>query len=290
MKKIIIMSLFLALVGCQKATVQVEKPVFTLDTYPVVDGSTVTIPFSEALMADLTSKTIEEVRPYVLHNKTHEAYVNLINGSADIIFVTSPSAEELQLATTAGVEMEVIPIVSEAFVFITHKDNPVNNLTIEQIQKIYTGEISNWKDVGGADVAIRPFQRPVNSGSQTGFLDLVMKTVVPMVAPTELVSGGMGELIEAIATYKNQADAIGYTYYYYVTDMWTNTNVKLLNVNGVYPNPTTIANGKYPIHTSYYAVIRKTEAVDSDVRKMIAYILSDAGQTLAEGAGYVKVD
>ena len=116
MYKSLLMRLFLILVllpltAC--APKVVEPPLFTLETLPILDGSTVTIPMDEALVAKLTRKTIEEVRPYVFHNKTHDAYVNLIQGKADLIFVTSPSAEELALAASSGVVLEIVPIVCQ---------------------------------------------------------------------------------------------------------------------------------------------------------------------------------
>lgn len=289
MKKCMTIMIFLLLLtgpllGCGK-----EKLTFSLDNYPRVDGSTVTIPLSEAIAAKLTGLPIEEVRPHILHNKTHQAYVNLIDGEADIIFVTSPSEEELALAEEKGVVLEVIPIVSEAFVFLTHADNPVQSLTLEEIRQIYAGAITNWSEVGGADVPIVAYQRPVNSGSQTGFLDLVMKDLEPMEPPTEQVVAEMGMLIDAVAAYDNVPDALGYSYYYFVVDMWGNDNVKLLEVDGVYPNHETIQSGEYPVKTAYYAVIRADEPSNSPVRSMIAWILSDEGQNLAEESGYVKL-
>ena len=272
------------LIGCQN-----KKPAFTLENYPKVDGSTVTIPLSEAIAAKLTGLTIEEVRPYILHNKTHQAYVNLINKKADIIFVTSPSEEELALANDASILLEVIPIVSEAFVFLTHQDNPVKNLTLEEIRHIYAGKITNWSEVGGKAIPIVAYQRPVNSGSQTGFLDLVMRDLTPMTPPKERIVAGMGELIDAVAAYENVPDALGYSYYYFVVDMWGNENVELLEVDGVYPEKETIRTGEYPVKTAYYAVIRGDEPKNSPVRQMVEWILSDAGQNLAEEAGYVKI-
>lgn len=268
-----------------------DKPslIFTPENYPVVDGSTVTIPLSEAFAAELMEMPVEEARQYIVHNKTHQAYVNLIEGKADIIFVTSPSAEEKQLAKDKNVELIVTPIVSEGFVFLTSAENPVKGLTMKEIQDIYMGKIKNWKDVGGSDVPIVAYQRPVNSGSQTGFLDLVMKGLTPMEAPTEQVMAEMGELIDAVAAYSDQPDGIGYSYYYFVTDMWGNEKVKLLEVNGVFPDNLTISSGKYPIKTAYYAVIRGNEQENSPVRKMLKWILSKEGQAAAQEAGYVKV-
>ena len=266
-----------------------RPPQFSLETYPRVDGSTATIPLSEAIAASLLKMNLEEVRPYILHNKTHQAYVRLIDGDVDIIFVTSPSEEKLQLAAERGVKLEVVPVVSEGFVFLVSAENPVKGLSVEQIRGIYSGKIVNWKEVGGEDVPIVAYQRPVNSGSQTGFLDLVMKDLKPMSPPTERVLAGMGELIDAVAAYDNEPDALGYSYYYFVTDMWGNDKVRLLEVDGVYPDKTTISQASYPFRTAYYAVIRSDEEKNSAVRQMLAWILSDKGQEVAEGAGYVKV-
>lgn len=260
-----------------------------MDEYPKVDGSTVTIPLSEAVAASITNQTVEAIRPYILHNKTHQAYVNLIEKTADLIFVTGPSQEELELAKEANVELERVPIVSEGFVFLTHKDNPVESLSVSEVQDIYMGKITNWKEVGGEDLPIVAFQRPVNSGSQTGFLDLVMKGKTPMEAPTEKVIAEMGTLVDAVANFDQSTAAIGYSYYYYVTDMWVNDNVKLIEIDDVYPNQESISEGTYPFTTAYYAVFRKDSPQDSNVRKVVDFILSKAGQTLMEENGYVKV-
>lgn len=286
MKKTLIISLMalvMLLSGCTP-----KPPEFTMETYPRVDGSTVTIPLSEAVAAKLTKQTVDEVRPYILHNKTHQAYVNLIEGSKDLIFVTSPSEEELNLAAEKYVELEVIPIVSEAFVFLTHKDNPVKGLSVDQIKSIYEGKITNWSEVGGPNEAIKAFQRPVNSGSQTGFLELVMKGATPMEPPKEQIIAEMGMLIDVVASYENKMASIGYSYYYFVVDMWGNEAVKLLEVDGVYPDAESISSKAYPLTTAYYAVIRKDSPKDSPERRVIEYILSEEGQQLMEESGYVK--
>jgi ABC-type phosphate transport system, periplasmic component len=231
---------------------------------------------------------LDEARQYILHNKTHPAYVNLIYGKADLIFVTGPSEEELKLAEDQGVELEIIPVVHEGFVFLANKDNPVEGLTLEQIRGIYTGKITNWKEVGGSDMPITPYQRPVNSGSQTGFLEMVMKEEIPMEPLMEQVVAEMGALIDAVAAYDNEPSAIGYSYYYFVMDMWGNDQIKLLSVDGIYPDKDTIRDGSYPLNTAYYAVIRKDEPENSPVREIIDWLLTEEGQLLAEEAGYVR--
>ncbi len=266
-----------------------RDPSFTIETYPEVDGSTVTIPLSEALMAALTDLPVDEVRPYILHNKTHQAYINLIENRADLIFVTSPSEEELELAESAGVTLEVIPVVSEAFVFLVNSDNTIESLSREEIILIYTGVITNWNELGGPDVPIIAYQRPLNSGSQTGFLDLVMEGRTPMDPPTGQVIAEMGTLVDAVAAYTNEPDALGYSYYYFVMDMWGAENIKLLQIEEVAPTPETISSGQYPFKTAYYAVIRSDEAENSPARQVIAWLLSEEGQKLAEETGYVRI-
>lgn len=289
---LLILFLMIFSTGCREKTPATEPssppPAFTPETYPAIDGSTVTIPLSEALAGRLMDLPLDEARQYVLHNKTHPAYVNLIYGKADLIFVTGPSEEELKLAEDQGVELEVIPVVHEGFVFLANEDNPVEGLTLEQIRGIYTGKITNWKEVGGPDMAITAYQRPVNSGSQTGFLEMVMKEETPMEPLMEQVVAEMGALIDAVAAYDNKPSAIGYSYYYFVMDMWGSDQIKLLSVDGIYPDKETIRDGSYPLNTAYYAVIRKDEPENSPARKIIDWLLTEEGQRLAEEAGYVR--
>lgn len=261
---------------------------FTPDTFPRIDGSTATIPLSEQIAADTMQLPIEEARMHVLHNRTHQAYLNLIEGDADIIFVTSPSEEELQMAAEAGVELDIYPVVKEGFVFLVNEDNPVTGLTGQEIRAIYSGEITNWSTVGGKDAEIIPYQRPVNSGSQSGMLALVMKNTPLMKAPSHYYPGEMDGLVEAISSYDNAENAIGYSYYYFVSEMYFRKGIRLLAVDGVEPGPETIRNGSYPYTTAYYAVLRKNEPKESGARKLLEWLQQHGRETI-EKAGYVPM-
>ncbi|MDR1573871.1 MAG: substrate-binding domain-containing protein, partial [Clostridiales Family XIII bacterium] len=164
------------------------------EKYPRVDGSTLTIPFSEAVAATVMDLPSEEARLYVLHNKTHEAYMNLIDGNADIIFATPPSEEELAHAKERGVELRLIPILNDAFVFFVNAENPTDDVNRDALVGIYSGKIKNWSELGGEDAPINAYQRPENSGSQTGLIDLVMKGTPLAPAPTEKVFAEMGDI------------------------------------------------------------------------------------------------
>ena len=263
-----------------------EKPIFTNENYPRIDGSTATLPLAEAFKANFTGTKLEDVE--VQHNKTHSAYVNLINGDTDLILVTYPSEDELKLAKQNNVELEIVPIVKEAFVFFVNKENVVDNLTLEQIQQIYSGKITNWKQVGGSDTKILAYQRPTNSGSQSGMLELVMKNIKMIEPQKENIAMSMADIIDVISDYKNKDSAIGYSYYYYATTMYTKDTMKLLSVNGVKPTYDNIKNGLYSIQTAYYAVIRKSELEDSNTRKLLNAMKSERGQNVAKEAGYVQ--
>lgn len=270
----------------EKKAVQNQEKIFSEEDYPKIDGSTATLPLAEAFKADFTGVDIEDVE--VTHNKTHNAYVNLINGDTDLILVTYPSEDEQKLAEEKNVELEIVPIVKEAFVFFVNKENPVDNLTLEQVQDIYSGKIKNWKEVGGDNEKIIAYQRPENSGSQSGMLSLVMQGKKMMEPVTETVAQSMADIVDVISDYNNGKTAIGYSYYYYATKMYTTNSMKLLSIDGTAPTYDNIKTGLYNIQTAYYAVIRKDEPKDSDARKLLNAMKSERGQNVAKEAGYVQ--
>ena len=118
------------------------EPIFTLENCPKVDASLATQPLTSAMIKNFTGEDVKDED--LNYSNTHPAYVKLINDEVDLIVVTEPSEEELALAKEKGVDLEVIPVVKEGFVFYVNGNNKVESLTLEQIQKIYTGEITNW--------------------------------------------------------------------------------------------------------------------------------------------------
>ena len=249
-----------------------------------LDGSTATIPLSEGILLERFGTAAG-----LTHNRTHEAYARLIGGESDLIFVTYPSEAELELAETAGVELEIIPVVKDALVFLRNTANGVESLSRRQIRGIYTGGITNWSEIGGADEPITAFQRPENSGSQTLFLKLAMDGLAPSPPPLELRPAGMGDLVDAVADYDNAPGALGFSVFYYVSDMYGSPNVTLMAVDGVAPTRYTIAAGTYPYITYYYAVMRKDTPEGHPMRELIGWLLTDEGQAAARRAGYVPM-
>jgi phosphate transport system substrate-binding protein len=135
----------------------------------------------------------------VINSQTHGAFMNLIDGEADIIVVSShPSPDEKAHAAEAGVTLIETPIAIDAFVFIVNEANPVKDLTIDQIRKIYTKQIINWSQVGGTDSEMKVFTRPRNSGSEETMRALVMGDIEPAEFPESQQVVGMGAVFPEI--------------------------------------------------------------------------------------------
>lgn len=203
------------------------------------------------------------------YQNTIRGFDALVDGSVDLFFTAHPSKEQMQSAEDKGVELEIVPIGLEAFVFFVNKDNPVDGLTTEQIRSIYRGEITNWKDVGGASRMIDPLTRVEGSGSQTMMDKFMDGNMLSTRHPLSIFGGG-----------------IGYSFRYYLSGMVADDDVKMLAVDGIYPNAENIRNGSYPISTSFYVVYRKDNQ-NENVGKLVEWLLSDEGQTMIEACGYV---
>lgn len=277
-------------------------------TFPNVDGSTVCVPmavefarqhlnFDDHQSCNITSFSTTHWAYMNLFDKTDcgqvgflykDSFLNVTLGSVDLVLATHPSEEELKEAEAKGAGLILEPVCYDAFVFITHKDNPVESLTVQQIKDIYSGKIKNWKDVGGKNEKIRAFQREANSGSQTAMEHLVMGGT-NMIDPIEVtVIEGMGELVEAVAEYENETASIGYTYRYYIDNLYKNDEIKTIAVEGVSPTDENIRSGAYPYTTNYYGVIRKEE--ENNVGgKFLRWILSEEGQKCVSQAGYIAM-
>ena len=254
--------------------------------WPRIDGSTATIPLTAALV-DFIAFALDHQPPE--HSTTPYAYYKLINGLADLIFVTYPSENEFKMASDEGIELEIIPVVKDALVFLVNVENPVNNVSLSDLRDIYTGKITSWDAVGGARESIVPYQRNADSGSQTLFLKLLMDGRTPMTPPTEWIPETMGGLVESVSYYDNAKSALGYSVFYFVNDMYKNDQFKLLGIDGVAPTRDSIMSGEYPLDDCYYAVMRKDTPADSPLRSIVDWLLSDAGQDLAVSAGYIPL-
>ena len=260
---------------------------FTEDNYPVLDGSTSTKPLATAVTSIMLGIPRSEADKKLEFHKTSQSFRYLMDGNADMLICAQPADSVFELMEEENFEYEMEAFSAEALVFVVNTSNPVESLTTEQIQKIYTGEITNWKEVGGEDKEIVAVQRNKEAGSQVMMEKLVMGDLEMMEAPLELMPGDMSGLIQVVKSFDNSAGAIGYTPYYYATNMKMADGLKIIKVDDVMPDNETIASGEYPFRTSYFVVIPKSTPDDAPSRILFNWILGEDGQKLVEMEGYV---
>jgi ABC-type phosphate transport system substrate-binding protein len=264
-------------------------PHIPVEDYPMVDGSTATLPLSYALMAQSTGISEEDAKIAIRHSKTTESFYALIAGESQLLLVYEPSAYVFDYAADMGVTLEMKPIGRDALVFLVNDGNPVESLSHEQIIGIYTGKITNWAQAGGDDLDITAYQRIANSGSQVMMEKQVMQGIEMADAPSSLRPGDMGVLVDEIASYIDTPSAIGYSVFYYVNNMYIKENIRLMNVDGVAPTNETIASGAYPYTQDFYAVIRTDSAPDSPERVLYNWLDSEDAAEMLTRLGYVPV-
>lgn len=268
---------------------EIQLPSISKEDYPQVDGSTATLPLSIALYQLVTGVSAEEAELGIVHTKTTNAYNRLIfDSGTELVLAYEPAPSVYELMEQEGVNLIIKPIGKDALVFMANEGNQVSSLTSRQMIDIYTGKIKNWNQVGGADKAIMAFQRPIDSGSQTLMEKLVMegRSMDPDV-PQASVIGEMGELIEAVASYNNEENALGYSVYFYARNMFVKPGLRFMEVDGVLPSNETIKNGTYPYVNEFYAAIREDEPKDSSAYELFEWLTTADGQALVEELGYV---
>ena len=274
--------------------------------YPSIDGSTVCVPLAMELARQWLDLPEEDLNGFVSFSTTPYAYDRLFHGKAnpmvtiasrgvmmedthpvDLVLGTGPNADERRAAEEAGVKLRMVPVCYDAFVFLVNSKNPVDSLTVKQIRDIYTGAIARWEEVGGpAESLIAAYQRPHGSGSQTAMEELVMDGFQLQAAESNYISNGMADLIAQVGNFDNSANAIGYSYLYYVDSLYKSGSLKVLAVDGVAPTAENLQSGAYPFTVYYYAVYAEGNAV---AERFADWLVSEEGQACVKQAGYVPL-
>lgn len=205
------------------------------------------------------------------YKNTVRGYQAIVDGTTDILFCAGPSAEQMRYAEEKGVELVYVPVGLEAFVFFVNEQNPVDNLTVEQIRKIFACDYTNWSEVGGPNRIINPVTRLEGSGSQTAFESVMGGQKIGKKSPLAITGA-----------------SIGFSFRYYMDGIVGNDTVKMISLNGVYPSAENIQNRTYPIVTQFYAICRKDND-NPNIPILIEWLLSDEGQRLIEETGYVRI-
>ena len=278
------------------------------NNYPRVDGSTSTYPLNAIIACKLLGVDYEWVQSLggtwgIYHNlhdifgnlyvwdvikssQTHQSFINLIDKEADLILTARKlSPDEKAYANAAGVSLIETPVALDAFIFIVNPNNPIKSLSVKQIQDIYTGKITNWKEVGGNDAPINPYMRNANSGSQELMESLVMKDLDFREFPEAPdIIHSMEGVIDVIGADMN---SICYTVYYYKHQILRETLTKTIAVEGIFPDAESISNNSYPLAAEVYTVIRSDLDKSSMAYKLYEWLQSKSGQDVIAESGYI---
>ncbi len=284
--------------ACQRYASSLAEQFGFNENMPVIDGSTSTYPFTEAVYTQLFLNGWTHPLYPAAHSKSHASYQRLINKEVDMLFASVyPASDVLQLAEEKGVELELIPIAYDAMIFFTNAENPAEGLTKAQISDIYVNNAySNWSELGGSDALLYPYCRNNDSGSHAQMEKHFLNgnAIHPEVQKeTSMTMSNVLTDVMASQTAEPVGYGLGYSIYYYFhnMDLFYNTRseLKLLAIDGVHPTDETIADGSYPLANNTYIVLRKDTPPDAPARKMAEFMLTEAGQACVELAGYGKL-
>ncbi len=165
----------------------------------------------------------------------------------------------------------------DGIVMVVNPKNPISDLSLDQINKIYTGEIRNWKEIGGADAPIVLIGREAGSGTRDGF-ESVTNTKEKCKYRQELTSTG-----DLITTVAQNVNAVGYASLSAVSK-----KVKGLSVGGVTASEETVKDGSYKLQRPFVLVTKKGKALSADAQKFVDYTFSAEAKPLFDKAGVVS--
>jgi len=318
---IMLIALFslLMMEACGKSDIDGDSngdiPGLNIANYPVTDGSDSTEPLRKMLCAKLFGFEYKwELNPLapdqvpnvlsiiftcsddekwhlcndcLLNNNTHQSFVNILDNSVELIITArSISRDEQLYANEKNVSIQSKPIAKDALAFIVNPKNPIKSLTIAQIQAIYTGQITNWKEVGGKDAPIVPFIRNRNSGSQEKFETMVMNGLTIGDFPELQIGASMMSPYWQIQC---NEDGIAFTPFYYYNVMVNDGTTKAISVNDIPVNSQTIKEGTYPYVTDVYGSVRTDIDKNAKAYKIYEYLTTEKGQDIIEESGYVPL-
>ena len=238
-----------------------------------VSGSTSVGPTMEVLAEDY-QKANEGVTIEVQQVGSSAGITNTIDGTSQIGMSSRDLKDEEK---SEGLEEYQIAI--DGIAVITNTANDVKDLTMDQIKDIYTGKITNWKEVGGKDAQIVVVSREDGSGTRDGFQEIVGFESEELTGDAQ-ISDGSGNIK---TTVQGNENAIGYISFGYLDD-----SINSVKIGGVEPTEENVYNDSYPISRPFL-LVTKGEATD-DAKAFIDYILSDDGQNTIKEEGFMSIN
>lgn len=249
------------------------------ETKIVIDGSTTVGPISKAF-ADFYKENHSGVNITISESGSGNGVKSLMNNACDIANMSRfMKPAEFKSCVDKGILPVAHVVAFDGLAVVVNPKNPVKALTVSQIAGIYTGKISNWKQLGGEDAKIVVVSRDTNSGTYETFNELVLKKAA-ITKDAEYV-GSNGQARTRVNTTKN---AIAYVGLGFADD-----TVKPLSVEGILPAAKSVSTGKYPIARPLYMFTNGYPKMGSDVYNFVTLHLSKEGREIVSDLGYIPV-
>jgi phosphate transport system substrate-binding protein len=244
-----------------------------------IDGSTTVGPIAKAF-AEYFMAANPDVNITVSESGSGNGAKSLVNSTCDVAAMSRPMKDsEFKAAADKGLQPVAHVVALDGLPILVHPSNPVQDLTVEQVRKIYLGEITNWKDVGGPDKTIVTISRDTNSGTYETFEGLVMSKQ-KIHEGCEYV-GSNGAIRQRV---QSTPAAIGYAGLGFV-----DKTVKAVKVNGIYPSAETVQTGEYPIARPLFMYTNGYPKLGSALYRFVTIHLTEDGQEMVEEIGFVPV-
>ena len=235
-----------------------------------ISGSTSVGPTIEVL-AEAYEKN-NDVKIEVQQVGSSAGIKNTMEGTSDL----GMSSRDLKDEESQSVEGTKIAI--DGIAVITNKNNKVEDLTVEQVKDIFTGKITNWKEVGGADAEIVVVSREEGSGTRDGFQDILEFESEELIKSAQICDGS-GNIK---STVEGNENAIAYISFGYVKD-----GIKSVKIDSVEANDENVVAGKYPISRPFLLVNKKDNLSDG-AKAFVDFIMSEEGQNIVAEEGFIK--
>lgn len=244
----------------------------------VMDGSTTVGPIAKAFAEYYMGKH-PDVNITVSESGSGNGAKAIVNGTADIGNLSRPMKDtEIEAAREKGVNAVEHIVAMDGIALVVHPSNPVQALTLDQLQKIYMGEIRNWSQLGGPDQKIVVISRDTNSGTFETFETLVMKS--ERITDRAEYVGSNGAIRQRVMTTDGAIGYVGLAF----TD-----GVKALDIEGVAPTPETVNDKTYPIARPLYMYTNGEPAEGSLLADFLNLYKTADGKKIIEEQGFVAI-
>ena len=208
----------------------------------------------------------------------------LINGTTEICEASRSmkDSEKAQLKEKAGAGPEEIVVAKDGLSVYLNDSNPLNELTMDQLKGIFTGKITNWKEVGGSDAKIIPYSRENSSGTYVFFKEHVLNNAD--YTPRAQAMPGTAAVVNAVSKEKS---SIGYGGAAYAKGIKVIKVKKDAGSTGIAPSDATVKNGTYPLSRPLFFYLRGKPA--GEIKSIVDWVLSPEGQAVVLKVGYFPI-